>query len=419
MQCRSPAVARVAASRPLLFALIGASLVLVLVSALRFQAPELLGQHKVLTDFDAFHIAGHMAAQGKAGQTYHMHDMLTEQRRTTGTRSFMPWTYPPPFTLLMQGFANLPVGVAFALFTLASYAFYLWILHRIAGKWFLAAIVAVLPAAILNLRTGQNGFLIAGLIGCFLLALRNRQTAAGLPLGLMIIKPHLAAGVGLITLLQRRWTVLVVAGCVALALLGLSTWVYGTGIWFDFANGVKEASAFLAAGYYPLFRMSSIYAAAYSLGLGAKASMGIQVIAAVSALGLLGWVCLRGVGYRYLAALTCVVSLFVSPYGYDYDLTILGVGLAFIIPDLFERCSGREILGLLLLAWFVCGFGLGWSTVMVKPNAAVLPGPDEGGIALIAPALLVLCGRTSWLLRRRGKLVPEVRRRGLPADCAG
>lgn len=204
---RHPAVTRIAASRPLRLALLVAGILLVLVSAIRFQAPEALGQHKVLTDFDAFHIAGRMAADGRAGDAYHMREMLVAQRQASGVQSFMPWTYPPPFTLAMQGLSYLPIGLAFALFTLASLAFYTCVLRSIAGAWFIPAMIAIAPAIILNLRTGQNGFLIAGLIGLFLLTFRGNRTIAGFPLGLMIIKPHLAVGVGLITISKRRWNV--------------------------------------------------------------------------------------------------------------------------------------------------------------------------------------------------------------------
>lgn len=395
---RSPMVGRVAGSRPLLLAVVLVGLMLVLVSALRFQAPAMLGQPKVLTDFDAFHIAGRMAIEGKVADAYHMRSLLAAQLAKSGAQGFMPWTYPPPFTLMMQGLAHLPIGWAFALFALSTFAFYLWVLRRIAGPWFPGAVIAVMPAVLLNLRTGQNGFLIAGLIGCFLLALRDRRSGAGLPLGLMIIKPHLAAGVGLAALLQRRWSVVVVAGFVALGLLAVSTLAYGLGIWLDFRNAVQEAGEFLASGDYYLFRMSSLYASAYTLGLGAKVAMAVQVLGAVAALGVLGRACLRGGEARDLAALTCLASLFVSPYGYDYDLTILGVALAFLMPDLLARGSGRQILLLLALTWFVCGFGLGWAAItpVLSRWWSIAPGD---GPALIGPALLLLCWRLYALLQ--------------------
>lgn len=402
MDCRSPVVRRIATSGPIRIALICTSLLLVLISAVRFQAPEMLGQAKVLTDFDAFHIAGQMAKEGRADQTYHMREMLAAQREVSGTQSFMPWTYPPPFTLLMQGLAYVPIGMAFALFTLSSFAFYLWVLRRIAGEWWLAIIVAIMPVVLLNLRTGQNGFLIGGLIGCFLLAFRDGLRTSGVPLGLMVIKPHLAVGVGLIVLLKRRWSILVMAGLVAFALLGIATWSYGPGIWLDFRDAVKEASFFLSEGYYPLYRMSSIYASAFTFGLSALTAMALQATGAFLALCLLAKACLRGIDYHHLAAITCAASLFVSPYGYDYDLTILGVGLAFIIPDLLRRCSGRDVLPLLLLSWFVCGFGIAWTvgvSTSEQDQVIELDG-SHSGMALIAPALILLCWYIARLLRQ-------------------
>ena len=190
-------------SRLLLLALIVLGVLLAVISSVRFQAPELLGQKKVLTDFDAFHLAGRLALEGRVSEAYHALSMFAAQMEIAGTAAFMPWTYPPPFTLAMQGLAGLPIGAAFLVFALGSFAFYIWVLRRIAGPWLPGVVMAVAPAILLNLRTGQNGFLIAGLIGAFLLAFRDNRRVAGVPLGLLIIKPHLAVAVGLIVL--RPW----------------------------------------------------------------------------------------------------------------------------------------------------------------------------------------------------------------------
>ncbi|MGH6999344.1 MAG: glycosyltransferase family 87 protein, partial [Phenylobacterium sp.] len=319
-------------SKPLLVALILVGCLVAGIAAVRFQAPELLGKQKVLTDFDAFYIAGRLALEGRVSEAYHAVSMVAAQMEMTGTVSFMPWTYPPPFTLAMEGFATLPIGAAFLVFAAASCSFYLWVLWRIAGPWLPGVAAAVAPAIILNLSTGQNGFLIAGLIGAFLLAFRDNRRLAGLPLGLLIIKPHLAVAVGLLVLMRRRWSVVLIAGAVALALLAISTAVYGLAIWTDFRDAVGEAGRYLAAGYYPLFRMNSVYAAAHSLGAAPAAAMALQMVSAVVALGILGLACVKDVAFNRLAALACAASVCVSPYGYDYDLTVLGVGIAFIYP---------------------------------------------------------------------------------------
>lgn len=398
IHCRSPLAERLSASRPLLAAVILIGFLLVLVSAVRFQAPELLGIHKVMTDFDTFHIAGRLAAEGRVSDAYHMDTMLRAQQEMTGTRSFMPWTYPPPFTLLMQGVAMLPIGPSFVLFVLTSFAFYLSVLRRVAGQWLPGVVVALTPVIILNLRTGQNGFLIAGLIGAFLVTFRDNRLIAGLPLGLLVIKPHLAIGVGLLVLLHRRWSVLFLAGAVALGLLAIATSVFGLGIWADFRLAVTEAGGFLAAGYYPLFRMNSFYAMAYSLGATPAVAMALQTVSVLTALAALSYAYSKGIDYNRLAAVTCAASLCISPYGYDYDLTILGVGLAFIIPEILERSTTRMFLSLLGLAWLACGYGIAWTVAAGwgRPDTGVTLDPDNAGISLIGATLWPLF----WLTYR-------------------
>ena len=238
-------------SRLLLLALIVLGVLLAVISSVRFQAPELLGQKKVLTDFDAFHLAGRLALEGRVSEAYHAMSMFAAQIELAGVASFMPWTYPPPFTLAMQGLAGLPIGVAFLLFATGSFAFYIWVLRRIAGPWLPGVVMAVAPAILLNLRTGQNGLLIAGLIGAFLLAFRDNRRLAGLPLGLLIIKPHLAVAVGLLVLLHRRWSVAVIAGVVGLdTMTGLPRFTMGIP---DLLDGIGIAP--LAMG---LFGISEI-----------------------------------------------------------------------------------------------------------------------------------------------------------------
>lgn len=411
---RDGSVFGIGRSRLLLRALIVLGCLLAVVSAVRFQAPELLGQKKVLTDFDAFHLAGRLALEGRVSEAYHAMSMFGAQIEMAGSAAFMPWTYPPPFTLAMQGLAGLPIGAAFLLFALGSFGFYVWVLRRIAGPWLPGVVMAVAPAILLNLRTGQNGFLIAGLIGAFLLAFRDNRRLAGLPLGLLIIKPHLAVAVGLIVLLHRRWSVAVIAGVVGLALLAVSTAVYGVGIWLDFRNAVGEASRFLAAGYYPLFRMNSVYAAAHSLGAGPAAAMTLQLVSAVVSLAILAVACIKGVAFNRLAALACAATVCVSPYGYDYDLTVLGVGIAFIFPEIMARGTGRQFLAWFALTWLACGYGLAWSTAMHDDGSGVTLDASHGGISLTAPVLWLLFALTYRILVRP----PAIESEDAPAQAA-
>ncbi len=265
--------AGLAVSRLVLVAILVVSAVLALVSAVLFQAPALLGQEKALTDFDVFYIAGTMENHGQANETYNISDTLAAQQSITGTQSLMPWTYPPPYLLLVGVLARMPVGLAYLLFTASSFAFYLLVLRRIAGDHLTGVLIAILPTVLITIRTGQNGFLTGGLVGCFLLAFMRDRTIAGVPLGLMVLKPHLAGGLALLSLLKRRWTVIATATVIVVISLAISTGVFGPGIWVAFLHGAREAGRFLLGGAYPLFRMSSIYAAVRSFGVPASLAL--------------------------------------------------------------------------------------------------------------------------------------------------
>ena len=388
-----------ARSRLFLGAILVVATLLLGVAAVLFQAPEMIGHEKVLTDFDAFHIAGTMAIHGHAADAYQAAKMIEAQYAIAGTRSFMPWTYPPPYTLAMMPLAHLPVGAAFLLFVSASFLFYLHVLRRIAGEYLPGVLIAILPTLVLILRTGQNGFLTASLIGCFLLAFQQKRTGAGIPLGLMVIKPHLAAGIALLALLGRRWSVMAIAAAVVIAAVALSTAVFGIRIWPAFVGGVEEASGFLAKRYYPLFRMSSIYACVGSLGGSPKLAMMAHGIVALGGVGFLLHAWRRGYAPRRLAAVACAVSLLISPYNYDYDLTILGLAIAFVLKDLVELARPYEMLALCALSWFVTGYGLGAHTARLKEEA-VRDLAAASGWSLTAPALLLLIIAGHLILRR-------------------
>ena len=347
-----------ASSKRLLWINVLAWALLMLVSAILFQAPQLLGKAKELNDFDTFDIAGRLALEGKADHAYSAPLLFEAQKRMIGRSEFMPWAYPPQFTVIAMGLALLPVGLAYLLFTGLTLALYVLVLSRMAGPLLPGVVVAMLMTFVMLIRTGQNGFLTGALIGWFLLAFEQRKASAGLPLGLMVIKPHLAAGVALLGLLGKRFAALAIAAAVVVATSLLGTAILGVGIWQAFMNAAHEAATLLAGGHYPLFRMTSIYACLRSFGLDAETALALHALGAVIAvLSIVGlWV--KAKSRRLVMAGTMVASLFISPYNYDYDLSILGLAIALVLPDLLARARSWEIVLLCGLTWLTTGWGI-------------------------------------------------------------
>ncbi len=401
-----------ASSKRLLRINVVAWALLMLVSAVLLQAPGLLGKAKELNDFDAFDISGRLALEGKAGHAYSAPLLFEAQKRTIGRSEYMPWAYPPQFTVIAMGLAILPVGLAYLLFTGVTLALYVLVLSRIAGPLLPGVVVAMLMTFVMLIRTGQNGFLTGALIGWFLLAFEQRRASAGVPLGLMVIKPHLAAGIALLGLLGKRFAALAVAAAVVAATSVAATAMLGAGIWKAFLNAAHEATALLAAGHYPLFRMTSIYACLRSFGLDAETALALHAVGAVIAvLSIIGlW--FKAGSPRLVMAGTMVGSLFISPYNYDYDLSILGLAIALALPDLLARTRSWEIVLLCGLTWLTTGWGiLVYSIVMVggRPDPAGI-GNDTVYWSFPAIGLTILVIAAIRILRRDRPLSQPITR---------
>lgn len=312
---------------------------------------------KNLVDFDAFHIAGQMVLAGDAADAYSADLMLAAQERFSGSRSFMPWSYPPQFDLVVAGLALMPLGLAFTLFVALSCAAYLWVLRQLAGSYVFAVLLAIVPALQINLKTGQNGFVTGALIGAFCLLSLKGRGVAGVPLGLMVIKPHLALGLGLSVLVARRWRIVAVAAAVVAATSLLATLALGAAIWPAFLGGAEQATGFLKQGFYPLFRMTSLFAALRSAGVPGELALTLQAGLALTVFAAVVYATLKLKDQRLVLAAAILGSLTVSPYNYDYDLPLLGIALALLAPRLFERARDLDFLLILIFTWIACGAG--------------------------------------------------------------
>jgi hypothetical protein len=304
-----------------------------------------------LIDFNDFHVVARMVAAGRAAQAYDWPLLQAEQLAQTGAWAFMPWAYPPPFTLLMGGFGVLPIWAAYFLFSAATWLLFQSALLRLCGNASVPALLIVMPALLINAYCGQNGFLTGGLIGWSLVGLRERTSRGGWPLGLMIIKPHLAAGVGLLALLGQRWATVARAASSAVGLCLLSTAVLGPAIWIAARNGAAVSSEALWSGQFPLERMTSVFAAMHRFGVAPPLAMAIHLVFALCGVFLLIAAVMRKVERDLLLALGAAVTLIIGPYNYDYDMVTLAFAVGLVLPRFLARARVAEAILLVLLSW--------------------------------------------------------------------
>jgi hypothetical protein len=277
-----------------------------------------------------------------------------QKEASGGTDSFMPWTYPPQFSLLLAPLAFIPTSVAYLLFTAATLAFFLVVLRALAANNFVLMLIVLFPAMEVTMACGQNGFLTAGLIGLVCLYVEERQVPAGVALGLMVIKPHLAIAFAAYAVLNRRWVVVMTAGAVVLGSSLVCTAVLGVRIWAGLLQSVRDSSIFLEQAYYPLYRMISFYAALRTAGLSAGPALLGQGLVAAFVLGIVALAVYRGMPARLTLGLTAIVSVCISPYAYDYDFLIFGIGLALLLPEI-QKLARETERGTIYLAPMLIG----------------------------------------------------------------
>lgn len=359
-----------------------------------------LGAHRTLVDFDAFYIVGQLVAEGRAAEAYDPAAMAAIQRGLVGHEGFMPWTYPPQFDLIAAALPLLPRGLAYALFTGATLAAYLWLLARLAGPALAEVLLAFAPPIYVSITIGQNSFLTGALMAGFVLLTLRGRSAAGWPLGLLVIKPHLGIGLGAHALFAGRWLVLAIAVAIALASGLLASWVLGPGIWAAFGEGLDVAGRALAVEFYPFVRMTSVYALLHTLGVPSPLALGGQIAVALAACGAVGWAVLKGLALRHTLAIACFASALVSPYLYDYDMTIVGVGFALIARELIARTSPVERVLLLLLAWVAGGWGMVHALATNGMDWADRAAVFRASVSFGAAAYLLLLALSARILAR-------------------
>jgi hypothetical protein len=366
-------------------------------------------------DFSAFHIVAQRIWLGDLDLTYLFASFTKMQIAAAGgTSGVMPWTYPPQFGLLLAPLAFLPGWAAYFLFTTVTLAAYLTTLRAIAGNNFALVLVVFFPAIAITIGIGQNGLLTGALIGLVCINAERRPVLAGIALGVMVIKPHLAIAAGIYMLLARRWPAVLTAAILVVASSLVCTLVFGPQIWIAWLGSIREAAGYLEEGRYQLFRMISAYAALYKAGLPPAGAFWGQMAVAGLALAAVALAVARGPSPRFALGVVAVASVMISPYAYDYDLPIVGIGLALLLPDLASLASSRErgvIYGLLLLA---NAYGLLQSARLSAENAKASASqhymtPAIGGFALMLVVAMLL-----WFLLRDPKPA-GVRLHGEPA----
>lgn len=284
-------------------------------------------------DFLSFYAASKLALSGHAADAWRpgLH-AAAEARAVPGNSGYMAFFYPPPYLLVCWPLGFLPYGWALLAWVTATTAAAIGALRLLFGKAIPVIVLLAFPAVWINLGCGQNGALTLAILAAGFGLLDRRPIAAGLLLGLMVIKPQLAIALPFILGFSARWKAFLATGFSAFALCGLAYLAVGSEGYAAFFQNSAFARAALDQGKVDPALMQSLFAGLRVLGAPLTAAYGAQVLLSTVVLGTAGYVALR---YRpdgpALGALAVAATVLATPFLLDYDLLILALPLGWLV----------------------------------------------------------------------------------------
>ena len=292
------------------------------------------------TDFLAFWSAARLALAGTPDAAWNIVHIAAAERAAMpvdpGPSSFL---YPPPFLLVCLPFGLLPYFIALPLWlALTGAAYFAAVRFWLPGHRGAILTIAAFPAVMSNLGHGQNGFLTAALLGSGLWLLDRRPFVAGLLLGALVIKPQIALAVPILLLTGGYGRTMLAALGSAATLCAAATFCFGWGVWSAFLDGAGLGRAILDHGLVEPEKMVSSFAALRVLHASPALAYAGQILVATIAVPALVRV---GRAQRIspggAAAFTVAVTLLITPFLLDYDLTAAAIPLAWLFSDGLRR----------------------------------------------------------------------------------
>lgn len=328
-------------------------------------------------DFSAFYQAAALADAGQPGVAYDDKAMIAaEQAAFPGTTRRLPWNYPPTFQLMLTPLGLLPYVAAGIVWCAGLFGLYALLARRLVSTerlWLLL----LFPGAAINLLVGQNGLLSTVLIGGGVLLLARRPLVGGALLGLMAYKPHFAVLIPFVLIAGREWRGFAGAALSGAGLALLSAAVFGLDPWIAFIHKAAAPAAIYSSSSSSWLGVPSVMIMARSLGLDAGLAAALHwAVAAVAAIGAM-WAWRKTEDPRLRAGVLAAATVVVSPYLRSYDLALLILPIAALLPGLARRSPIEAVI--LAAAWLL-------PAVLLFIPMTVQLGP----IAILAVLALVL-----------------------------
>jgi hypothetical protein len=285
-------------------------------------------------DFPVYWLASQLARTGNTAIAYDFQGFQEALRLFNGSEFPAAWFYPPTFLLILLPLSVLPYIASLVVWILSTFAALHQMITRISPHRLTTWLLLSFPAIFLNASYGQNGFLSAALLGWGLLLLDHSPYLAGVYLGLVTYKPHLAILVPVALAAGRQWQALFMFAVTLAVTVIVSSFVFGFDIWLAFFKNLSNATAVLESGFRGQIqdwkKMVSIFSTARLAGLTVQTAWVLQGLAMCGAAAVVARVWSKTLPLSVRASVLTLAILLFSPHVLEYDLTLLTLPLAWM-----------------------------------------------------------------------------------------
>ena len=307
------------------------------------------------TDFSEVYAAGQMAWDGAATKVWDWpsHFRVQQALHHSHTVDLYGWHYPPSFLLVAAAIAWLPYVVALSVWQVATLAPFTMMITRLTGVRDAWLFVLAAPVTLICLTHGQNGFLTALLLGGGLMWLERRPVPAGMLLGCLVYKPQFALVIPFVLLITGNWRAIAGAVLSSLTLIAITLAIWGWPVWQAFFDSLPLTQhVIVEQGRTGWSKIMSPFSSVRSWGGTIPFAYTVHAVFTVAVIFATLWLARSARPALRNAAISAAV-LISTPYVLDYDLVVLGLGIAWLWRDGEAHGFGPWERTLLAFVWIV------------------------------------------------------------------
>jgi alpha-1,2-mannosyltransferase len=362
--------------------------------------------HLIGTDFVAFYTAGKILLQQRSMDLYNLElaHQIQQPLYSQPSENFNPYLNPPFYAWLFIPFALLPYPFSPLLWMsinllMAWGSLYLLIQRK---RSLLYVLILTWMPAFTAISFGQNAFMsLLILSSTYILWRRSKYLAAGMVSGLLLYKPQLLLGIGLLWLLdyRRNWHALFGLGFSGLVLLSLSYLLMPEATIEYYFFTLKIASNLMNVEGFPIWNAHGLQS--FWLGIFPKHAAVARYLYLVFALGgawffVRFWRSINNPALRFGGAIC--LTVWITPYIMIYDWVLL------IIPAILFWQENHQLQVSLKVIYAFLWVVMFFSSVLTYGQWSLM----GWAVQISIPALLVAFLLANKLILTHQKVVDPV-----------